>query len=320
MPQNIHPLNLSVIIVNRNTSSLLRDCLTKFLQSDLEIPSQIIVVDNGSTDNSIEMIRTDFPDVTLIEAGRNLGFAAANNRGFSMSVGEFILLLNTDAMVEKDCISTMLALAISDDQIALVGPQLLNSDGTKQTSFEATPTLLTETTNRSLLKRLFPKRYPGKTENLANPKDVETLIGAVMLVRRKAFDAVGGFDPGYFFFFEETDLAVRLRRAGWRVVHEPRAKAVHLQGGSAKSHPAPARIEFYRSRYIFFEKLYGKVAKNFLKSVIMVNVTLNVFVYGIFNVLTLGQAKSVRQKFQVRRALCAWHFRGCPDGYGLPRD
>ncbi len=296
MPQNIHPLNLSVIIVNRNTSSLLRDCLTKFLQSDLEIPSQIIVVDNGSTDNSIEMIRTNFPDVTLIEAGRNLGFAAANNRGFSMSAGEFILLLNTDALVEKDCVSTMLALATSDDQIALVGPQLLNSDGTKQTSFEATPTLLTETTNRSLLKRLFPKRYPGKTENLVKPKDVETLIGAVMLVRRKAFDEVGGFDPGYFFFFEETDLAVRLRKAGWRVVHEPRAKAVHLQGGSAKSHPAPARIEFYRSRYIFFEKLYGKVAKNFLKSVIMVNVTLNVFVYGIVQCFNTGAGKKRSSK------------------------
>ncbi|MGC8602465.1 MAG: glycosyltransferase family 2 protein, partial [Desulfomonilaceae bacterium] len=243
---------LSVIIVNRNTSDLLMTCLSKLLESDLEQPVQIIVVDNGSTDDSVMRAKSLFPDISILEAGRNLGFAAANNLGFSISSGEFVLLLNTDALLDTKCLSRMLDLTKSDDRIALVGPQLLNLDGTNQTSYEATPTLLTETTNRSLLKRLFPKRYPGKNENLTEARDVETVIGAVMLIRRKAFNEVGGFDPSYFFFFEETDLAMRLRLAGWKIKHEPAAKAIHLQGGSAKFYPGAARIEFYRSRYIFF--------------------------------------------------------------------
>ncbi len=320
MLKNISNPELSVIIVNRNTSDLLIKCLSKVFESDIKQTPQIIVVDNGSTDDSVSKAKGLFSEVLMFEAGKNLGFAAANNLGFSMSAGEFVLLLNTDALLDRECLTRMLNLAKSDERIALVGPQLLNSDGTNQTSYEATPTLLTETTNRSLLKRLFPKRYPGKNELLVEPKDVETIIGAVMLIRRKAFDEVGGFDPSYFFFFEETDLAVRLRLAGWRVTHEPGAKAVHLQGGSAKSYPAAARIEFYRSRYIFFDKLYGPVSKGLLKSVVMFNIGLNVIIYCGTNLLTLGLFKKMREKSKVWGTLWLWHIMGCPDGYGLPRE
>ncbi|MCX5872186.1 MAG: glycosyltransferase family 2 protein [Deltaproteobacteria bacterium] len=320
MAENIHKMQLSIIIVNRNTSDLLIGCLSKIFESELDNRPQVIVIDNGSTDGSIAVIRDLFPEVIAFEAGKNLGFAAANNLGFTMSSAEFVLLINTDALLEKDCVSKMLDLARSDDRIALIGPQLLNRDGTNQTSYEATPTLLTETTSRSLLKRLFPKRYPGKHERLCGPTDVETLIGAVMLIRRKAFDQAGGFDPRYFFFFEETDLAVRFRLAGWRVVHEPTARATHLQGGSAKSSRAAARIEFYRSRYIFFDKLYGPVSKNLLKTVVMFNLGLNVIIYGTINFVTLGFSKEIREKLEVWSALWMWHLRGCPDGYGLPRN
>ena len=312
--------NLSVIIVNRNTSGLLIQCLSSLFRSKFEKPPEIIVIDNGSHDDSVEKTRNLFPEVRVYEASKNLGFAAANNLGASKTKGEFLLLLNTDVIVEDSCVSRMIELARKDDRIGIVGAQLLNVDGTNQTSYEATPTLLTECANRSLLKRLFPRHYPGKNEKLSNPVDVENVIGAVMLVRRKAFDEVGGFDENYFFFFEETDLALRFRLSGWSVKHEPLARATHLQGGSAKAVPTGSRIEFYRSRYIFFGKFYGRTASSFLKIVLTLNLALNTITLGVLNLITLGQAKQISEKFTVRKNLLIWHLKGCPPGYGIPRD
>jgi GT2 family glycosyltransferase len=277
-------------------------------------------VDNGSTDGSVEQVKRTYPQVTVIEAGRNLGFGAANNRALEEARGEFVLLVNTDAMVEPNCAAALLAVMQQDPRIGMAGPQLVNSDGTAQTSYEAIPTLATEALNRSLLKRLFPQRYPGKHRTVAGPESVEALIGAVMMIRRDALLDVGLFDEDYFFFLEETDLAVRMRRQGWKVVHEPRARAVHFQGVSAKAHEASARIEFYRSRYTFFRKHYGAVTAGLLKIVLMLNLTLNVLVLGAATVLTLGKVEGTAQRFRVRLALWLWHLKGCPVGEGLPRE
>jgi GT2 family glycosyltransferase len=148
---------------------------------------------------------------------------------------------------------------------------------------------------------------------------VEALIGAVMLLRREAFNELAGFDEDYFFFLEETDLAVRMRGAGWQVVHEPRARAAHLQGGTAKTYQAAARIEFYRSRYLFFRKHYGPVAHGVLKTALVANLTLNVLVLGAASVLTLGRIPAVWGTFRLRRDLWLWHMQGCPATGGLPR-
>jgi GT2 family glycosyltransferase len=202
----------------------------------------------------------------------------------------------------------------------MAGPQLLSADGSLQTSYEAVPTLTTETLNRSLLKRLFPSRFPGKSRLLSCPEPVEALIGAVMMIRRAAMKQMGGFDEDYFFFLEETDLAVRMRAAGWKVMHEPRAKAVHLQGATAKTDEAAARIEFYRSRYTFFRKHYGRPSSSILKMALTANLTLNVLVLGIATLLSLGRAQILSDRFRIRSKLWKWHLRGCPQGPGLPRN
>jgi GT2 family glycosyltransferase len=311
---------LSVIIVNRNTADLLIECVRHIYASHLSEPPQVIVVDNGSTDGSVEQVKRTYSQVTVLEAGRNLGFAAANNRALEEARGEFMLLINTDAMVEPNCAAALLAVMQQDPRIGMAGPQLVNADGSTQTSYEAVPTLATETLNRSLLKRLFPQRYPGKHRTVAGSQQVEALIGAAMMLRRDALLDVGLFDEDYFFFLEETDLAVRMRQQGWKVVHEPRALAVHLQGATAKTHEASARIEFYRSRYIFFRRHYGAVSTGLLKTVLMLNLTLNVIVLGAATLLTLGKAGRITQRFRVRSALWLWHLKGCPLGEGLPRD
>jgi len=287
--------------------------------SDLEDEYQVIVVDNGSTDDSVARVGRSFPQVAVIEAKRNLGFAAANNRAFAIAEGDFLLLVNTDAMLEPDCARALHNLMASRPDVGMTGPQLLNSDGSPQTSYEAVPTLATETLNRSLLKRLFPSKYPGKHVRLTEPEPVEALIGAVMMIRSAALKQVGGFDEDYFFFLEETDLAVRLRAAGWKVMHEPRARAVHLQGATARSHGAAARIEFYRSRYLFFRKHYGKGSANLIRALFAANLTLNVSALGLAWLATLGRPHSVARSFRVKRELWKWHLHGCPDGPGLPR-
>ncbi|MEW6352149.1 MAG: glycosyltransferase family 2 protein [Thermodesulfobacteriota bacterium] len=311
---------LSVIIVNRNTAELLVRCVQHLYSSRIGRDLQVIVVDNGSTDESVTAVRQRFPDVVVIEAGRNLGFAAANNVALREVRAEFVLLVNTDAMLDPDCAGKLTELMESRPVVGMAGPQLLNGDGTRQTSYEAVPTLATETLNRSLLKRLFPKRYPGKHRVLTEAEPVEALIGAVMIVRRAALDNLGGFDEDYFFFLEETDLAVRMRRAGRLVVHEPRARAVHLQGATAKTHQAAARIEFYRSRYLFFRKHYGTRVAGILKLAMVANLSMNVVVLGLVTASTLGLVRSVRQRLRVRAELWWWHLQGCPQGPGLPRD
>jgi GT2 family glycosyltransferase len=312
--------SLSFIVVNRNTADLLIRCLDHIFHSTVQSSAEVIVVDNGSSDDSVSRVKERFPQVIVVEAGRNLGFAAANNRAMRQAKGEFVLLVNTDALLEKDCARSLLDVMEADPRAGMAGPQLLNADGSRQTSYEATPTLATETLNRSLLKRLFPAKFPGKHRRRSEPEQVETLIGAVMMIRRKALEQLGGFDEDYFFFLEETDLAVRMRQTGWKVVHDPRAEAVHLQGATASTHQAEARIEFYRSRYLFFRKHYGPGAMLFLKGVMTANLTLNVLVFGLASVLTLGRVEKVTAKCRVRAELWKWHLRGRPEGVGLPRS
>jgi len=311
---------ISFIVVNRNTADLLLECLEHLYGSALNCTPQLIVVDNGSIDDSASRARQNYPQCLVIEAGKNLGFAAANNLALARAEGEFVLLVNTDAMLEKDCAQRLLDLMVDNPKVGMVGPQLLNADGTPQTSYEAVPTLATEILNRSLLKRVFPRRYPGKARALTEPEPVEALIGAVMMIRRRALEELGGFDEDYFFFLEETDLAVRMRAAGWTVVHEPRAGAVHLQGATAKSYQAAARIEFYRSRYLFFQRHYGPASMGLLKAALTANLLLNVIFLGAAHFFTLGKARSIGGQFRVKRELWSWHLLGCPAGPGLPRD
>ncbi len=317
---SVESLSLTVIIVNRNTSRLLADCLSHVYRSRLPGQPQVIVVDNGSSDDSVRMVKDNYPEVVLIEAGRNLGFAAANNRALKQAEGSFVLLVNTDAMLLPDCAEKLLELMREDPRIGMAGPQLLNEDETNQTSYEAVPTLATETLNRSLLKRLFPRRYPGKNRDISGPEPVEALIGAVMMIRREAMNQLGGFDEDYFFFLEETDLAVRMRTSGWKVVHDPRPKAFHLQGATAKTYQSAARIEFYRSRYLFFRKHYGPGAEEFLRTVMILNLLLNVVFLGAATLVTMGKVTGIKGRFRLRRDLWKWHLNGCPTGPGLPRD
>jgi len=304
-------MDITIVIVNWNTKTLLRNCLKSVYQTVKEIPFEIIVVDNASHDGSVAMIAQEFPDVSVIENKENRGFGAANNQAFAVMKGRYALLLNTDAVLTKNAVHELFVFMENHEEAAMTGGQLLNHDGSRQNSIANFPTIFTLLMNASILEYLFPNKYPSKRYEHKDPIEVESVIGACMLVRKEAMDEVGIFDERYFFFFEETDWAYQMSAAGWKIFHVPSAIIYHLQGKSIGRN-VRSRIEFYRSRYTFFRKWRGRPYNVTVSIAVLARLLVNWFSTSIANILTAGMNKTIRNKWVVYSRLIVWHIKGCP--------
>lgn len=306
-----HPddkIDLSIIIVNRNTKDLLKNCLNSIYQTINNLIFEIIVVDNASSDGSVEMLESEFPSVIRIINQENKGFGAANNQAFSVMKGQYALLLNSDTVLTADAVNKLWNFCDTNEKAGIVCGQLLNADGSKQNSIASFPGLLMLVANTSLLELLFPHRFPSKRYKHTSPIEVESAIGACMIIRKKALDATGFFDERYFFFFEETDLAFTMRLKGWKIYHVPDAFIYHLQGQSI-GHNINSRIEFYRSRYQFLRKWHNSFYCYLANSIIFVRLLANVIFNFIFVILTLGMNEKLRDKLIMYSRLIHWHFQ-----------
>ena len=302
-------MDISFIIVNWNTRDLLQNCLDSIIKTAESLTYEIIVVDNASTDGSAEMLVEKYPQVRMIANRENRGFGAANNQGFAVMKGKYALLINTDAVLTNGAARKLWAFAEATPDAAIVCGQLLNADGSKQNSVAAFPTWLILAANTSLLEYLFPVKYPSKRYEHASPLEVDSAIGACMLIRKKALDNVAFFDERYFFFFEETDLAYAMRRAGWRVYQVPDALIYHLQGQSIGRN-VRSRIEFYRSRYQFLRKWHDGVYLRVAAGIIFFRLLADTLLNGVGVILTLGMAAGLRQKLFTYLQILKWHFSG----------
>ena len=305
--------DVSVIIVNWNTRELLRDALRSLPSGFRKSTFETFVVDNGSRDGSQEMVRADFPAVTLIENGRNLGFAAANNIALRRAAGEFFLLLNSDTIMHDGAMDTLVEFMRANPDCGFCGPQLLNADGSLQNSIANFPSLLTELTQKSLLRLLWPRRFHAKNHAPAESCDVESLVGACLLARRQMCERIGLYDEDFFFFIEETEWCLRAQKAGWRCCFVPQARITHLQGQSGKLVPKPLRIEYWRSRYTYFRKHYSPAANFLLASGLLARNGINL----ILNALAAPLSKKARGKCGLALELFEWHLRGRPAEMGL---
>ena len=306
-----HPadkMDISVIIVNWNTKALLRDCLNSIYKTVTDLIFEIIVVDNFSSDGSVAMLEEEFPSVIRIVNQENKGFGAANNQALAIMKGKYALLLNTDAVLTPEAVNKLWDFCEENRKAAIVCGQLLNSDGSKQNSIASFPGLLSLAINTSVLEYLFPRLYPSKRYIHTSPIEVDSAIGACMMIRKKALNEAGAFDERYFFFFEETDLAYTMRLRGWKVYHVPDAFIYHLQGQSVGQNTR-SRIEFYRSRYQFLRKWHNASYFYFAKIIIFVRLLVNCVSSSIFTILTLGLNKKARYKFVVYSELIYWHFQ-----------
>jgi len=242
-PSRNDEVDLSIIIVSWNTKNLLKNCLNSIEQTVSGIRYEIIVVDNASADGTVEMLEEEFPSVIKIINKENRGFGAANNQAFRIMKSRYALLLNTDTVLTNGAVKKLWDFCEVHERAGMVCGQLLNADGSKQNSVASFPGLLTLAINTPLLEYLLPRRYPSKRYKHTAPVEVDSAIGACMMISRKALEETGFFDERYFFFFEETDLALTMRKKGWKIYHLPDAFIYHLQGRSVgQKRQIPHRI------------------------------------------------------------------------------
>jgi len=304
-------LDLSVLIVNWNTKDLLLKCLASVYETAQDLHFEVWLVDNASSDGSVAAALKRFPEIHVIQNPRNLGFAAANNRALKQMRGGYALLLNTDAELTGSAVQELFKFMENTSEAAMACGQLLNLDGTRQNSIANFPSLPLLFTNESLLRMLFPKTYPSKFRDYESPIEVESCIGACMMVRKEAMDTVGLLDERFFFFFEETDWAYRMHKAGWKVYLVPNARIVHAQGQTVGPE-AGGRILFYRSRYLYFKKWFPKGYPLMFTAVVM-RLLVSTLLTGIAVFFTAGCLTKLRHRLSVYGKIVMWHLRGCPE-------
>lgn len=309
----------SVIIINWNTRDLLIDCIKSVYATTQGLEFEIWVVDNGSWDDSVKILRNTFPDVNIVENKHNLGFAKACNQALRLIKSKYAILINTDTILTDGAIKTTIDFMEKNPAIGICGGQLLNPDGSRQNSIANTPNLATELLNKSLLRRLFHKKYPGKEHNIETPVQVDSIVGAFMAVRKKAMDEAGLMDESYFFFFEETDWCLRMKKNGWKVFHHPNVKIYHLQGQTAKKANIGARIEYWKSRYIFFRKHYGAATFVALIAGLMIKLSVNLFLNLLLAAASAFTNRKAVERSKLNFNLLYWHLSGLPEGSGLNR-
>jgi GT2 family glycosyltransferase len=241
--------DVSVVVVTWNALPYVEQCLESVRGED------VVVVDNGSKDGTVALVRERFPEVRLIEQ-ENKGMGGGNNAGMRAADGRYFLLLNSDAWVVDDGLAQLVAFADAHPEAAVVGPKLLNTDGTLQRSARGEPTLWSLATEYLAIRKLAPHSgrlnplYRGDFDH-DRVAEVDWLSGAALLVRREAADAVGLFDEDFFMFSEEVDWMTRFRRAGWKVLFYPDAEVVHVGGAS---HGGRMYVENLRGHLRFFAK------------------------------------------------------------------
>lgn len=307
-------MDISVVIVNWNTRKLLIDCLDSICKTVKNITMEVWVVDNASTDDSVESVRRLYPDVQIVQNTQNLGFAAANNKAFKRMRGRYALLLNTDTLLTEGAVERIYEFMEDRPDAGMACGQLLNPDESKQNSIANFPGVLSLLCNETMLRILLPGKFPSKRQTFKYPIEVDSCIGACLLVRKKAMDQVGLLDEKYFFFFEETDWAYRMKHAGWKTYFVPSARIYHFQGQSV-GHNIKSRILFYGSRYIYFKKWHPDRFFR-IRLIIFIRLLIDAALNLLGFALTLGLQRGVRKKLEVYIRLIRWHIEGCPGLHG----
>ena len=263
-------IDLSIVIVCWNTRDLLKQCLDSVYANPPQWLFEIWVVDNASSDETASMVRLSFPEVKLIENKKNVGFAAANNQAVQMCSGSFVLLLNPDTIVKPRALEYLLAFMKDHPQVGGTGPRLLNADESFQLSCYPFPTLTREFWRLFYLDKILPYAlYDLSRWDLSTPRDVDSIQGACLLLRREVLDQVGLFDADYFLYSEEIDLCYRIKRAGWRLVWVPEVVVIHFGGQSSKQVATQSFLNLYRGKVLFFRKHYGRIYAWFYRCVLL---------------------------------------------------
>lgn len=246
-------MKLSIIIVNYKTKGLLKQCLRGGLDAGLPFATEFIVVDNASHDGSVEMLRSEFPNVTCVASEVNTGFGAGANLGFKVSKGEYVMVLNPDIAIFRGAIERMVQWLDQHPAVGLVGPRLINPDGTVQQSCYRFPSFWIPVLRRTPLGR-FPngrellRAYLMSDWDHNNNREVGWILGACLLLRRSLAEKIGLFDERFFLYFEDVDFCRRVWQSGLSVYYLAEAELVHYHQRLSAENPGIAGLFSYPTR------------------------------------------------------------------------
>jgi len=306
-------MDISVAIVNWNTKDLLRQCLSSVFENLDGLQAEVIVVDNGSSDGSAQMVRRGFPRARLVEARQNLGFARASNLAYMQSSGRYFLLLNSDTVVLPGALSSLMSFLDSHPPAGAVGSKLLNPDGTLQRSCSPFPTPLTELFDALYLSKFFPRsklfgRFAMSHWGFDSTEQVDFAGGSCLLLRRHALDQIGLLDEGFFMYSEEADLCYRLKAAGWKVFYLPDASVIHYGGQSARLDVNRTSVELCRSKHRFMGKHYGRLSALLYRAVVILSAAARLAAWAPL-ALAGRSSRVYRAKLSVQARLLSWAVR-----------
>jgi GT2 family glycosyltransferase len=287
-------MDLSIIIVNYNTKKLLGETIQSVIDTVASIKYEIIVVDNASIDGSIEMVKKQYPQVNLIENKDNLGFPKANNIGIKKASGRYILLLNSDTKVLKQCFDKCLDYMDMNLKVGALGCKLLLASGELDHACKrGFPTPEASLYYILKLHKLFPsnKRFGQYTLNylpIDEINEVDALTGAFIMVRKEVINKVGLLDETYFMYGEDLDWCYRIKEAGYKVIYYPEAVTIHYKGGSSKRKRYKTIYEFHRAMYIFYNNHYRNKYNFIVTGIVFAAIAVKMSVAFILNFFKLG--------------------------------
>jgi N-acetylglucosaminyl-diphospho-decaprenol L-rhamnosyltransferase len=252
----------AAVIVNYKSGAWLGPCIRSVLADDGDGAGEpeVVVVDNGSHDDSVAAIARDFPTVRVVTLATNLGYAGGVNRGVAATRAPVVAVMNADVTVVPGTAAAMLARIAAEPDLAAVGPVIMNPDGSQYPSARSVPSQ-GDAVGHVLLGMVLPsnrftRRYRQLDVDPTRPRDVEWISGAALWLRRSALESVGGWDERYFMYVEDLDLCWRLRRLGWRVTYEPAGTVVHVQAVSTDQHPYRMIVRHHQSTFRFATKTW----------------------------------------------------------------
>jgi GT2 family glycosyltransferase len=310
-------MKLSIVILCWNDMKVIPDCLKSIYATTHSTQFEVIVSDNGSTDGSIEFIRRHYPQVQVIENGRNLRFAKANNVGIRASRGEYVLILNPDTIIHTDALDTIVMYADKHPEAGAFGCRVLNADGSYQEPARPFDCLRSEwiiAVYMRWLGRFFDwaradtyEGWAGETE-----RQVDWITGCFMLVRREVLLQIEGFDEQFFYYYEDMDLCKRVWDAGYPIVYTPEATITHLKGQSTNQRlpPVTFALDSQITRYRYYYKYQGERGVREARRIALVSLVLRRFAYAIAQRAKPTEAR--QKRLEQMRLLFEWNYRVDP--------
>jgi N-acetylglucosaminyl-diphospho-decaprenol L-rhamnosyltransferase len=259
--------SLSIILVNYNGAELLANCLSSLAQFSAA-NYETIVIDNASTDRSIELIKDRFPAIEIICNSSNLGFGKANNLAVEEAKNEYLLFLNTDTILTENTPQILLKYLQQYPDIGAIGSRIVFEDGSYQLSAGKLPNIVVEAIDK--IRYALDRRWHHLVANFYNQRysqiqEVGWLTGACLMMRRDVFDRIGGFDEHFFMYFEDKDICKRVSDIGFKVVYYPHTSLIHLLGGSSQSVKKSVNTYYRDSQLYYYQKHLGRLQTEILK-------------------------------------------------------